>query len=171
MLILSAGELQIRQNGEKGVPLLGRNLANLSKSCKSVLPLKGRKRCWLISNPKKRIENAYTQDGRITNSPERVCPNGFARAGLPERLLEGDGKNPVSTVWMGSKFARTSGGWLFFNLNKRIENAYTQCGRIANSPERGFLVAYGEKSSKSMQIIQIFFLFLYLCCDMRTMTV
>ncbi len=43
MLILRTGELQIRPNGEKGVPLWGRNLANLSKSCKSVLPLKGRK--------------------------------------------------------------------------------------------------------------------------------
>ena len=45
-------------------------------------------------------------------------------------------------------------------------------GAWTGSPERGFLVAYGEKSCKSMQIIQIFFLFLYLCCDMRlTMTV
>ena len=47
------------------------NFANRSKSCKSVLPRKGRKRCWLISNQKKRIENAYTQDGRIANSSER----------------------------------------------------------------------------------------------------
>ena len=47
------------------------NLANLTKSCKSVLPRKGRKRCRLISNPKKRIGNAYTQCGRIANSPER----------------------------------------------------------------------------------------------------
>ncbi len=40
------------------------------------------------------------------------------------------------------------------------------------SPERGLSVAYGEIFFKSMQIIQIFFLFLYLCCDMRlTMTV
>ena len=61
---------------------------------------------------------------------------GFVRAGLHGRLLEGDGKNPVSTVWMGSKFAWTAGGWLFFNLNKRIGNAYAQFGRIANSPER-----------------------------------
>ena len=115
MLILRTGELQIRPNGEKGVPLLGRNLANRSKSCKSVLPRKGRKRCWLISNPKKCIGNAYTQDGRIANSPERGM-DGFAITGI--------------------------------------------------------LVAYGEKSCKSMQIIQIFFLFLYLCCDMRlTMTV
>ena len=38
--------------------------------------------------------------------------------------------------------------------------------------ERGFLVAYGEIFFKYTQIIQIFFLFLYLCCDMRlTMTV
>ena len=72
MLILSAGELQIRPNGEKGVPLRGRNLVNRSKSCKSVLPRKGRKRCWLIFNSKLRIGNAYTQDGRIANSPERL---------------------------------------------------------------------------------------------------
>ena len=36
------------------------------------------------------------------------------------------------------------GQWLILNSNKRIENADTRCGRIANSPERGFLVAYGE---------------------------
>ena len=29
-----------------------------------------------------------------------------------------------------------NGGWLILNMKKRIENAYTQCGRIANSPER-----------------------------------
>ena len=45
----------------------------------------------------------------------QIRPNGFVRTGLPERLLEGDGKNPVSTVWMDSKFARTSGGWLILN--------------------------------------------------------
>ena len=45
-------------------------------------------------------------------------------------------------------------------------------GAWMGSPERGFSVAYGEIFFKSMQIIQIFFLFLYLCCDMRiTMTV
>ena len=57
--------------------------------------------------------------------------------------LEGDGKNPVSTVWMDSKFAWTAGiGW--FLMRKRIENAYTQAGRIANSPERpgAFKFAY-----------------------------
>ena len=77
----------------------------------------------MILNSKLRIKNADTQDGRIANSPERVCrtglSNGFVervcRAGLPERLLEGDGKKPVSTVWIGSKFARTSGGWLILN--------------------------------------------------------
>ena len=79
MLILSAEELQIRPNGEKGVPLRGRNLANRSKSCKSVLPRKGRKRCWLISNPKKCIGNAYTQNGRIANSPERGLNGDFSR--------------------------------------------------------------------------------------------
>ena len=66
----------------------------------------------------------------------QIRPNGFVRTGLHGRLLEEDGKNPVSTVWSNCKFARTSGGWLFFNLNKRIGNAYTQFGRIANSPER-----------------------------------
>ena len=30
-------------------------------------------------------------------------------------LLEGDGKNPVSTVWMDSNFAWTAGGWLILN--------------------------------------------------------
>ena len=45
----------------------------------------------------------------------QIRPNGFVRAGLHGRLLEGDGKNPVSTVWMGSKFARASGGWLILN--------------------------------------------------------
>ena len=69
MLILRTGELQIRPNGEKGVPLWGRNLANLTKSCKSVLP--GQKNGgWLIFNSKLRIENAYVQHGRIANSPE-----------------------------------------------------------------------------------------------------
>ena len=89
MLILRTDELQIRPNGEKGVPLLGRNLVNRSKSCKSVLPRKGRKRCWLISNPRKRIGNAYTLAGRIANSPERVC-----RAGLLGRLLDETGRIP-----------------------------------------------------------------------------
>ena len=41
----------------------------------------------------------------------QIRPNGFVRMGLHGRLLEGDGKNPVSTVWMGRKFARTGGGW------------------------------------------------------------
>ena len=45
-------------------------------------------------------------------------------------------------------------------------------GAWTGSPERGFLVTYGEIFFKYTQIIQIFFLFLYLCCDMRlTMTV
>ena len=50
---------------------------------------------------------------------------------------------------MGGRFCsvlprKGRGQWLILNSNKRIENADTRCGRIANSPERGFLVAYGE---------------------------
>ena len=41
----------------------------------------------------------------------QIRPNGFVRTGLHGRLLEGDGKNPVSTVWMDSKSVRTGGGW------------------------------------------------------------
>ena len=45
-------------------------------------------------------------------------------------------------------------------------------GAWMGSHGRGFLVAYGDIFFKYTQIIQIFFLFLYLCCDMHlTMTV
>ena len=47
----------------------------------------------------------------------QIRPNGFAQTDSPERSVtfllchtaEGDGKNPVSTVWMDSKFARRLG--------------------------------------------------------------
>ncbi len=51
----------------------------------------------------------------------QIRPNGFVRTGLHGRLLEGDGKNPVSTVWMDSKFARTGGGWFIFNSKSALE--------------------------------------------------
>ena len=34
----------------------------------------------------------------------QIRPNGFVRTGLHGRLLEGDGKNPVSTVRANCKF-------------------------------------------------------------------
>ena len=82
MLILGAGELQIRPNGEWSAPsgqnqrsLFAKrgkvNLANRSKSYKSFLPRKGRKQWLVFFIPNKRIGNAYTRCGRIANSPER----------------------------------------------------------------------------------------------------
>ena len=92
------------------------NLANRSKSCKSVLPRKGRKRCWLISNPKKRIGNAYTQDGRIANSSERPVAGCFL---IRESSLK------MLILRTGELQIRPNGAWM-------------------GSHGRGFLVAYGE---------------------------
>ena len=60
MLILGAVELQIRPHG-----------------------------WWLVDLiPNKCIENADTLAGRIANSPERVCPDGSARAVVGGRQEE-----------------------------------------------------------------------------------
>ena len=100
MLILSADELQIRPNGEKGVPLRGRNLANRSKSCKSVLPLKGRKTvagCFSIRESA--LEMLILRTGEL-----QIRPNGVARTVVggrreESRLYSVDGQQIRPNGW------------------------------------------------------------------------
>ena len=74
MLILSAGELQIRPNGSVRTGLSERVCTG---------------GCWRETG---RIPSL--QCGRIANSPERVRPNGFVRTGLSVRLLDETGRIP-----------------------------------------------------------------------------
>ncbi len=80
MLILGAGELQIRPNGGR------REESRLYSVDGQQIRTDG---WWLVYFiPNKRIGNADTRCGRIANSPERVCPDGSALAVVGGRREE-----------------------------------------------------------------------------------